>query len=336
MQEREDFIKGLKRQAVQYDLTKMPIEDVILKVLEENGLNPELSKNPEFRKQMNDIFKWIFIGENNRDCEFSEKVSMLRKAISSGLKDYSFSITADGNFEYDKENDGNKMESPRERKFFTVDNEGKLYVITTSKYSRDQEYNKTGERSPETFTTYQKQQEVFDSNGLQTNKIYGTKERSDKQYHISESSRRVIRNPDLVTATIYIYPDYCKTDYYEIDNPHSKFPDDIGSVNTVSYKYDVNAIGQYPEKLSYPMNIGEEELKQKLEEREKDPYQRERKGVEYYKKLMSDYLCIPEPISDDEKAYREAYIQKELENAAKRSPIIKKIAEERGLLPKEK
>lgn len=58
-------------------------------------------------------------------------------------------------------------------------------------------------------------------------------------------------------------------------------------------------------------------------------------GTEFYENLSHDYGCIPDAITADEKAYRENYIKTRLESVAKSSPLIKKLAEQRGLIAKE-
>lgn len=333
----ENFVSELKAQAKQFDLTQMPINEAILKALEEKGLNSDLSKNPEFKNQMYKVFGSIFHDEYGNGMSH-EKIETLRQAISSGsLKDYSFFITADGNFEYDKANDKDSITNPRAHKFFTIDKQGNLNVITTSKYSYLQEYDKQGKYAPETFTGYNKQQETFDKDGLQTHVMHSDLLKSNKQPYISGNSYRVTRNEDIATATYMAFDD-CELDLNSIQDSHSAFSPYISS-NSNRRFVDVDAIGQYPEQLNYPTIKYENlvELNQKLQEHASNLSQPgyPQNGTEFYEKLMGDYHCIPKAISADEKAFKQDYIKNQLEANAKISPLIKKIAEQRGLIAKE-
>ena len=54
--EHENFVNTLQKQAKSFDLSQMPVEDAISKALEEKGLNSNIANNPEFKKQVNDVF----------------------------------------------------------------------------------------------------------------------------------------------------------------------------------------------------------------------------------------------------------------------------------------
>lgn len=341
----ESFVDNLQKQAQTFDLTQMPIEDAILKALEEKGLNSELSKNPEFKNQMYKVFGSVFQSEYGESMS-PEKIDNLRNVISSGLlNDYSFTITADGNFKFDKANEGKSSTNPPEHKFFTVDDKGSLHVVQTYSTELRTDYDKDGKFSPTTRTDNYKVQTTYDKTGLQTDymsahEAWSKNVNESNATYISGNSFRLSRNSDLATAKLTCC-DRCELLTSDVTSPTSLFPEyprSIVSTRTV----DVWAIGEYPKQLDRvgAMGIDYSTIEQINKEVQQHEYELNsgaisKDGTGFYENLSSKYVCLPIAITADEQAYRKSTIKSYLDFCAKQSPFIKKIAEQRGLIEPE-
>lgn len=335
----QDFVNELQMQAEQFDLTRMKPDEAILKVLEEEGLNPELSKNPEFKEQMWNIFK-LELMANDQTAE--TKIKNLRSAIRGrGLKDYHFSITANGEFEYTKDND-KSFTNPSIKKYFMLDEKGNL--ITTELSHIDYDHFDEFQNVTAHYTSFDKRQEIFNKDGLQTDYIAGslTQNMSDSLHStVSSHISTVKRSSDLVTALQYEYdsPSRLGTDWYKNTSSYFEVENDVKFSPNYKYKNKFRnfvlheACAENPMHLRY-MTFSMDELKNlytdEVLERNSD-----KNGTVNYEKLKSEYRCIPEAVTPDEKAYLQNYKDILLKDAIKDSPAFKKIAEERGLVAKE-
>lgn len=341
----ESFVDNLRIQAETFDLTQMPIEDAILKALEEKGLNPELSKNPEFKNQMYKVFSSVFQTEYG-ESRSPEKFEELRNTISFGhLNDISFTIIPDGNFKFDKANEGKNSTNPPEHKFFTVDNKGSLHVVQTYSTELRTDYDKDGKFSPQTSVDNYKVQTTYDKTGLQTDymKAHESWSRKPNEFpgeYISGDSFRLSRNSDLATAKLTCC-DKCELTPGEIQSATSLFPEYPN--NRVSTRaIDVWTIGEHPKELDRigAMGINYSTIEQINKEVQQHEYELNsgaisKDGTGFYENLSSKYHCLPRAITADEQAYRKSTIKSYLDFCAKQSPFIKKIAEQKGLIEPE-
>lgn len=328
MTEHENFVNTLQKQAKSFDLSQMPVEDAISKALEEKGLNSNIANNPEFKKQVNKIFEDIFQHQSTPTTEMAET---LHKAINSQTHgNYKFEVTPDGNFLFKEIRTQDSMTLPQTNAtLFTADKNGNLNVISTTEHTFLNEEKK--------IILNTKTQSTFSKDGLETQKTNAYLDRTYQPSNnaiptVSERTETIIRNDNLLVATQFLYD---KTNLRIEDFVGlNSFPDSLGLTDK---KINIDAIGQYPEYLNYTTrNISEvAELNEKLEKHRNDFEQGyPQNGTEFYEKICNKYNCIPEAVTPDEKAYRTNYIKSRLDNLAKTSPLIKKIAEQRGLIDK--
>lgn len=328
----QNFVSELKKQAEQYDLTKMPMEDAILKALEEKGLNPEFSKNPEFQKQMTQIFRSAFY-EDGHTLDPEVAVKNLRSAIGAGIADYHFSITADGNLEYTKKNDGNSLTHPSIKKYFMLDQKGNLI---TSELSETSEYDDHNHK----IVSRTKNQSVFDKYGIEQNKMRANyqQDMNDSLHSVIDNSLRIVtRLSGLATATETVYKNPVGINEW-VNNPTSTDFYLSGQSPNDRVFAEISCVGQYPNELCCPVHSFDDlsEFK-KLEADRKIHNIGEIKtiGPDTYDSLYSKYRCLPDAITPEEKNHKQEYINLLLKDATERSSALKKLAEDRGLIAKD-
>lgn len=322
----QNFVNELKKQSEQYDLTTMPMEDAILKALEEKGLNPEFSKNPEFQNQMTQIFSSVFYKANRAE----DAVKNLRSAIMHGMQDYKFSITPDGNLEYTKRND-NSFTNPSITKYFMLSKDGKLITSTLSKRS---EYNNDDHK----INFCSKKQSVFDKYGIEQSAILATytQDMNEALQPVTNNFlRTVTRNSNLVTAVETVYEEPIGINVW-VNDPKRTTLDNILLYDRNHAFTEIECIGEYPNIIAGAHHSYQalNEIRKKEDERHlHSPVYKEE--LNYYQDLAKKYSFIPEAITDDEINYKKDLHNKYLKSVTERSSAFRKLAEERGLIEKD-
>ena len=330
------FVENLQEQAKQVDLTKLPTEDIIIKLLEEKGLNTKLSENPEFKNQMHDIFHNII---DYVEGSIESRIKKLQSTISSGITEKcNFAITADGNFEYDTKTmpEAYREHNYSQHKYFSIDEQNNMNIITTDYI---EEFNRDDGKL-EIIERHSKKQETFDENGLQTEEKYAQYEKSNERPFISGKSYKMGRYPELVTSYLTVYETMnCLA--FNSKSDYDKRTPLILDRNYEKAFIEVMVPENCPQKLNLNAQVWKYEDVSKLQQKEREYYENlgsarntTGTGTEFYENSMyEDY--IPSAVTEDEKAFRQNLIKKRLESITKRDPLFKKIAEQKGLIEKE-
>lgn len=306
----EKFVNDLKNQAEQFDLSSMSRGDAIVKFLEVSGLNPAYSKNPAFKNLMCELFQNDFMRIESELSGKSptEQRSMLSKAFN--MMDYT--INNDGSFEIHHHGDDSYASvNPSKDIFYNLDEEkNELNVVTNYKESsiyRDEipshlQNNLFKDSNGKILNSYRKSQSTYDKNGLEMMSIYVSYDSSDTNPYISGSTRCIRRNDDLVNATETVYD---SSDANQFNSPNSNLTSNFyGDLSASKLSLIVPVTSQYPEKLSCPIY-----------------------SYDSIKEIKDGKQDAPIP--------NDLYNHDVLKEFCEKSPLFKKVAEERNLLSKE-
>ena len=169
--QRNEFIKGLKSSANEFDYYGMSFEDAIVRILEEEGMKKEIAQNADAKEAI------IKLVKQDKRIPENERLSLVNiEYVRSVLKKF---INTDGTIK-GKSDDMYLYTGPSKNKTMTIiDVQGGKLVETQSSYSSEIEYSETITRTIE--------------NGIEMKVVESDSEGNKTTY---------LRNSDLVTATV--------------------------------------------------------------------------------------------------------------------------------------
>lgn len=200
LSDRDKFAKELQEHATRFDPSFMSKEEAIMKILEQQGLNPEFAKNPAAMKQISEI------GKNILQKEGIERVTKENlEEVKSKLQYSNIKIEDNGNMTYIETtyDNINRIES-QDKAIFSIDDQGKF-----EKEKRNEDHwnvQKPGE-AIQYLSRYTREKNVYNKYGLEMKKEYDSSVYNRNNDYDGlpqrESGRSftIERNPDLVTAT---------------------------------------------------------------------------------------------------------------------------------------
>lgn len=196
MSDHEKFVQQVKEDATKFDPSIMSKEEAIMKILEQQGLNPEFSKNPAAVKQISEIGNKIL---QNKDIERITKENL--EEVKSKLKYSDIEINDNGDFNYTDLYQDNMFGEciHKDITTFSINEKGML----EEKIWRKMEDNSAD------ITSITRTKNIYNKYGLQMEQEYDHS--SYSEVHTSNPKMqdggipwKLKRNSDLVTGT-YIY-----------------------------------------------------------------------------------------------------------------------------------
>ena len=170
-EQRNEFIKGLKSSANEFDYYGMSFEDAIVKILEEEGMKKEIAQNADAKKAIINLVK-----QDKRISE-NERLSLDNiEYVRSVLKRF---INTDGTIKGNGDDMYLYTGQLKNKTMTIIDVQGGNLVKTQSSYSSEIEYSETITRTIE--------------NGIEMKVVESDSEGNKTTY---------LRNSDLVTATV--------------------------------------------------------------------------------------------------------------------------------------
>lgn len=315
--EHDKFAKELADKAKEFNPELMSKEDAIMKILEEKGMNSELSKNPATKKQICDIAKDILDEKGISKITKSNIEDIDNKLYIGGLK-----VLEDGTLCYQKniKENGNTNKTTVQS-FKVVDGN----CILQSDY-REEENGIEAIRQ-EGF--------CFDKNGIEMKRYIASGSFDKNNLKVLNADRYAItRNEDLVTARVTVDNnkiihegnssfiadntgiDFLTGKTYSLEDASSNLSESLTTQKLVNT--------EHPQKLSVRVS-SIEGLKEDIEN-----------GENTWNKSyieQTNELSTPEAKARFEKQQESLDII--LKDAMKRSDEFRKLAEEKGIVDKE-
>ena len=194
MSDHEKFVQQVKEDATKFDPSMMSKEDAIMKILEQQGLNPEFAKNPVSMDQISKIGKDILQKEG---IERITKENL--EEVKSKLKYSDIEISENGDFNYKDIYQDNMLKTRnKDVTTFSINENGML---------EEKIWKKHDDVSMD--TTYMTRiKNTYNKHGLQMEQEYDHSTYSEIHSSIPKmndgQSWKLQRNSELVTGT-YIY-----------------------------------------------------------------------------------------------------------------------------------
>lgn len=312
----EIFLKELQSKAKEFDPSTMLKEDAIMKILEEKGMNEELSKNPAAKSKITEIateilesngieritkdnleeVKWRITNISHLDNSANNKRNGYLKIQEDGSIKYLEDVEKYEGFKY-------PMISNNSSHFFMEEGSFKVKEVNTDKMNFIETIeNKNIEVEEKWENTVL---HVYNKNGLEMRRdTERTDERSEsrRQVKVQSEKDQIIRQSDLVTARTY----------------SQKNGKGQGAVVCLDF--------EHPEILNTRTNFDVDNV---INKKEQNKLTYENGFIEIYDPLK-DGAEVKERV---EKQNEE--LKKIRESAIRRSPEFKKTAMENGLIKEE-
>lgn len=324
----EKFVKEMQDKANEFNPALISKEDAIMKILEEKGLSEEFAKNPAAKEQITDIAKKM-LAKAGIERITSDNLEEAKSAISYGgyhnhEKDEngnvydqthgSFEILDDGSLNYNEERKNNQYDVYRNT------NSSKHFSIKDNSLLVDEKINATVQYTNESRQAIKDKTETkrgseYNKDGIEMKKYYASRTFRDNlstnKYQEPLIDRddawEIERNSDLVTA-------YAKG--YEYENRINPFNHNVNWRGA-----NIVLSTEVPERLASPVNFD---------------YDRLGKVNKTYDNGFIEYAgfdATPEQKARVEKQNKQLDVIRN--EAIKRSPALRKLAEEKGLIQEE-
>lgn len=324
----EKFVKEIQDKANEFNPNIMSKSDAIMRILEEKGLSKEFAKNPAAKGQITDLAEKM-LNKAGIERITPDNLEEAKNAISFGgyhnhKKDEngyvydqthgSFEILDDGSLNYNEERKENKYGT------YINTNSSKHFSIKDNNLLVDQNINYTDrytnqENQVIEDKTQTKQGSEYNKDGVEMKRYYASRafrdNHSTKKYQEPLIDRdcawELERNSDLVTA-------YAKS--YEYENRINPFNHNVNWRGA-----NIVLSTEVPERLSSPVNFD---------------YDRLGKVDKTYDNGFIEYARFDAtPEQKDRVEKQNNQLDSIRNDAMKRSPALRKLAEEKGLIQEE-
>lgn len=324
MSDHEKFVQQVKEDATKFDPSMMSKEDAIMKILEQQGLNPEFAKNPAAVKQISEICNKN-LERNGIERITSNNLSEVKNVMTFGI-----SISENGNFTYTDKNAEPIMKDSTYTKYGSKREESTTFSINQDKVlEKNQKFIEnysTQKSEPGSYIDYHsmvtRKKITYDKNGIEMKEEYDNAH-YDLEGHspngtavmTNGKSYTLERNTDLITARYSIQKEPNNI-YYGDERGNISFGFNGNSKEEGEATKDIYVTGEQldgvrPEYESIvSANLNNEHLFGTVENY--SPYNE----PEQYKEQKEDH-------------------DKRIKEAANRSSIFRKTAEENSLIEKE-
>ena len=320
LSDRDKFAKELQDHATRFDPSMMSKEEAIMKILEQQGLNPEFAKNPAAVKQISEICNKN-LERNGIENITSSNLDKVKYEMTSGI-----SISENGNLTYTDKKAEPIMKDSTYVKYHAKREEATTFSINSYKmFEKTQKFreNYSTQKSEQgSYIDYHsmvtRKKITYDKNGIEMKEEYDNAH-YDLEGHSPNGtalmtdgkSYTIERNDDLITARYSVQK--------EPNNIYCGYGRGNVSEGYEEVSKDIYVTAEHPEELGGPRPDYESIVSANLNNEHIFG------EVEYYSEV------------DEPKKYKE---QKEnhaklIKNATSKSTAFKKTAEENGLIEKE-
>lgn len=325
MNEHEKFVKEVQDKANEFNPALISKEDAIMKILEEKGLNEEFVKNPAAKQQITDIAKKMLSQSGIERITIDNLEEAKGAILFYGYHNYekdkngyvynqthgSLEILDDGSLNYNEESENTQygLRNTNSSKHFSIKDDSLLV---------DENINDTVQYTNESGKTIKDKTEIkrgseYNKDGIEMKRYYASRALRDNlstgkyDESLMNSAWEIERNSDLVTA-------YAKG--YEHENRINPFNHNVNWRGA-----NILLSTEVPERLASSVIFDYDTLG-KVNKTYDNGF------IEY-----AEYNATPEQKARVEKQNKQLDIIRN--EAIKRSPALKKLAEEKGLIQEE-